>query len=313
MNITVLGAGAMGCVFGGRLAEAGHRVELVDVRAVQIDAIRRDGLTIEADDGVRTVRLAARLADAAPSGPAELVLLFTKAHHSAVALAAAAGVLGPDTWVLTLQNGLGVVDHVRERIDPQRIIVGVTTVPSDLVAPGRVRTRGTGTTKIMAVAGGIGDRLREIAAGLHAAGLACEIAEDVWAAIWEKLAFNAALNALTAVTGLTVGQLGAAPDGRWLADTVAGEVVAVAQRKGIAADLASVRATISMAFRDHGDHQPSMLQDVLARRATEIDYVDGAVVREATALGMEVPVTATLWRLVRLLEHSYQPGDRDNV
>jgi 2-dehydropantoate 2-reductase len=302
MNIAVLGAGAMGCLFGGRLAETGHRVVLVDVRAEQVDAINRDGLHIDDAGGARTVRLPARLATDAGGEAVDLVLLFTKAHHSEAALAMAGELLGPDTRVLTLQSGLGVVDMLRMRIDAHRIILGTTTGPSDLVAPARVRSHGAGTTQIMALAGDVHPHVRDVAAALSAAGLPCEVTQDVWVAIWQTLAFNAAMHALTAVTRRTVGQLGASLDGRWLADAVAQEVIAVAQRKGIAADLASARATIAMAFRDHGDHLPSMLQDVLARRATEIDHLNGAVVREAEALGVAVPVTATLWRLVRMLE-----------
>jgi 2-dehydropantoate 2-reductase len=304
MNIAILGAGAMGCLFGGRLAESGHRVTLVDIRSDVIDAIGRHGLAIEDSAGTRTVRLPAQLPTARAGGPAELIILFTKAQHSAAAVAAAAasGWLGGDTCVMTLQNGIGVVDELRARVDPQRIAVGTTTVPSDAVAPGRIRTLGAGTTRIMAAAAGGGERMRGIAAALSAAGLVCSITDDVWPAIWEKLAFHVAMNALAAVTRLPVGQIGATPDGRWLADAVVEEVIGVARRKAIAANLDAVRATLAMAFRDHADHQPSMLQDVLAGRTTEIDYLNGAVVREAEALGMAVPVTATLWRLVRMRE-----------
>ena len=303
MNITVLGAGAMGCLFGGRLAEAGHRVTLVDIRSDVVDAIGRNGLVIEDSAGTRTVRLPARRPPTGPDGhgPADLVVLFTKAQHTTAAVAAASSWLGSDTWVMTLQSGIGVVDELRTRIDPQRIIVGTTTVPSDAVAPGRIRSLGAGTTRIMAVAGA-SERVRDIAAALSAAGLVCSVTDDVWPAIWEKLAFHAAMNALAAVTRLPIGQIGATPDGRWLADAVVQEVIGVARRKAIAADLDAVRATLAVAFRDHADHQPSMLQDLLAGRTTEIDYVNGAVVREAEALGMAVPVTAALWRLVRMRE-----------
>jgi len=122
MNITALGAGAMGDLFGGRLAEARHQVVLLDIRAEQVEAIHHDGLRIEDDEGERTVRLPARLANDEPGGPCELVLLLTKAHHSDAALVASTAIFGPDTWVLTLQNGLGVVEHIRERVHPGRIV-----------------------------------------------------------------------------------------------------------------------------------------------------------------------------------------------
>jgi 2-dehydropantoate 2-reductase len=310
MNVTVLGAGAMGCLFGGRLADAGHQVVLVDVRAEQIDPINDRGLILEVDGKTTTARPEARLAtdtgDADAREPTELLLLFTKAFHSEAALAGAGTVIGPDTWILTLQNGIGAVDAIQKYVDARRIVVGTTTLPGDLVGPGRVRSRGGGLTKIMSVEGGVTERLRHLGATLTAAGIECEIVEQIWTTIWEKLAFNAALNALAAVTGLTVGQLGSATDGRELADRVAEEVIAVAHRKGIAAQLAAVREAIAMAFREHVNHKPSMLEDVLAKRRTEIEFINGAVVREAGALGVPVPTTAALAGLVRLLEHGYR-------
>ena len=302
MDITILGAGAMGCLYGARLCRGGHAVVLVDVRQEQVDAINADGLSLEEDGGTVGVRPAARL-PAGVSGPAALVVLFTKAFHSAAALEGARAAIGSDTWILSLQNGLGHVEVIRRHVDDARIVVGTTTFPADLIGPGRVRTHGGGQSKIMAVAGGVTDRLRALAAAFTACDLATQIAEDVFVSIWEKLAFNCAMNALAAVTGFTVGQMGSAPEGRALADRVVVEVVAVARRKGIAADVERVRAVVAMAFREHTHHKPSMLQDLLAHRPTEIDAINGAVVREAAALGMEVPTTATLCDLVRLREH----------
>jgi len=296
----------MGCLYGARLSGGGHRVVLIDVRDEQVDAINARGLTLEDETRVATVRpVARRPADASDS--AELVLLFTKAFHSAGALAGACAVIGPGTWVMTLQNGLGNVEVIRDYIgDDTRIVVGTTTLPADRVGPGRVRTHGGGQTKIMAVAGGVTDRLRAIAAAFTACGLATEVSEDVFTSIWEKLAFNCAMNALAAVTGFTVGEMGRAAEGRAIVDRVATEVVTVARRKGIPADLERVRGVIAMAFREHTDHKPSMLQDLLAGRPTEIDAINGAVVDEAAKLGMAVPgdvlTTATLCELVRLRE-----------
>jgi 2-dehydropantoate 2-reductase len=253
------------------------------------------------------VNVAARL-PADVRDPADLLLLFTKAFQSEEALAGAGGAIGPSTWVLTLQNGLGHVEKIQRYVDPSRIVVGTTTVPGDTVGLGHVRTRGSGLTKIMSVQGGTTDELRAVAEALTRAGLPCEVSERVWVSIWEKLAFNAALNSLTAVTRLTVGQVGRAPEGRALAHSIAEEVIAVAQSQGIAAELASVEQQITMAFREHADHKPSMLEDVLAKRPTEIEYINGAVIREAQRMALAVPTTAVLYQLVRLLEHSYEAG-----
>lgn len=299
VDVVILGAGAMGCLFGARLARGGHRVVLIDVRNEQIDAINTGGLTLEADDGTATVRPRACRPEEARD-VAELVIVFTKAFHSAAALAAARAVVGPDTWILSLQNGLGHVEVMRAHADETRIVVGTTTFPADLIGLGRVRTHGAGQIRIMAVAGGVSDRLRDLAAAFNACRLDTEIEPEVFVSIWEKLAFNCAMNALAAVTGLTVGGMGSAAEGRAIVDRVVSEVVSVARRKGIPAELARVRDVVAMAFREHGDHKPSMLQDLLAGRPTEIDFINGAVVREAAALGMSVPTTETLFDLVRL-------------
>jgi 2-dehydropantoate 2-reductase len=130
------------------------------------------------------------------------------------------------------------------------------------------------------------------------------VSREVFTAIWEKLAFNAALNSLTAVTGLTVGGVATTTEGRELAHSIAKEVVMVANRKGIAASETAVLATVDSALRDHGDHLPSMLQDIRAGRKTEIEAINGAVVREAALLGIAVPTTLSLYRLVRMQEQN---------
>lgn len=301
MDIAVLGAGAMGCYFGARLFESGHRVELVDVAPERVHAIRRAGLRVEDDEGERTVPIPARF-PGGPARPAELVILFTKAFQGSAALAAARELLGPGTWVLTLQNGLGNLEAVAAHQDAARIVVGTTTIPGDLLGPSQVRSQGRGMTRILSASGAVTERLEALARALSLAGLPCEIATDVWARIWEKVALNAALNTLAAVTGLTVGQLGGEPEMRLLAERVAREVTKVARARGIAADLEVVRRALAEAYREHADHRPPMLQDLEAGRRTEVGQINGAVVREAERLGVAVPLTAMLHDLVRVLE-----------
>ena len=303
MDIVILGSGAMGCLFGGRLTEAGHRVVLVDRWREHLDAINRNGLFLETREGSRSINIPARTVEQLDAPP-ELLVVFTKSIHTVQALDSARHLLGKETWVLTLQNGLGNVEAIEAFVPRSRIIVGMTTWPSDLLGPGRVRSLGEGHTRILAADGRVTPPLEHISHCLAQAGLACEISTEVFAAIWEKLAFNAALNCLTAVTGLPVGGVGATTEGRELAYAIAREVVAVAHRKGIGASEATVIATIEDAFRDHGDHLPSMLQDIQAGRKTEIEAISGAVIREAHVLGMAVPTTLSLYRLVRMLEQT---------
>ena len=291
----------MGCLFGGLLSEAGHDVTLVDVAAAQIDAINANGLLLERDGEVHRIRVAAaRAADVAVAP--DLIIIFTKTLHSEAALESARGFIGGETVLLSLQNGLGNEDIMARYVPPARIVQGVTTFPADLVAPGHVRSLGVGHTLIMSLDGEVTPRVEEIRRALDDAALHCEISPGVMVAIWEKVAFNSALNALTAVTGFRIGGIADSPAATDLARRVAGEVVEVANRKGIRARKEVVLATMAEALAEHREHQPSMLQDMIARRPTEVGSLNGAVVREAKAVGLEVPFTEALYLLVRTLE-----------
>jgi 2-dehydropantoate 2-reductase len=304
MDIVILGAGAMGCLFGGRLAEAGHQVVLVDVWPEHLETINRNGLTLETDAGIRNISVSGCRVDQVDRPP-ELLVLFTKSIHTHQALESAQHLLGLNTWVLTLQNGLGNVEAVETFVPRSRIAVGTTTWPSDLIGPGSVRSHGEGNTRLLAADARVTPDLERISSALDQAGLNCMISREVFTTIWEKLAFNAALNSLTAVTGLSVGGVAAATEGRELAHTIAAEVVMVANRKGVQASETAVLATIDSALRDHGNHLPSMLQDIRAGRKTEIEAINGAVVREASLLGIAVPTTLSMYRLVKILEQQH--------
>ncbi|KVN38974.1 2-dehydropantoate 2-reductase [Burkholderia pyrrocinia] len=306
MKIAILGAGAMGSLFGGLLAEAGEAVTLIDVDDAHLDAIRRDGLRIENDRGDRRVpALRAVRPDAAALAhgePFDLLIVFTKSLHTRAALGGVRTLLTPHTSVLTLQNGLGNVETLREFVPIERILVGVTTWPADVAGPGHVRSHGDGAIRMMSADGTARPGASAAADALSRAGLACTLDEDVWAAIWEKVAFNAALNTLCAVTGCTVDQLGARDDGPRLALAIAAETAAVARAKGIAVDAARIAAKVRHAIDAHRGHRPSMLQDVLAGRRTEIESINGAVVAAARETGVAVPHTDTLLGLVRLID-----------
>ncbi|MBR8655132.1 2-dehydropantoate 2-reductase [Achromobacter sp. Marseille-Q0513] len=302
MNIAILGAGAMGSLFGGLLAEAGQRVVLLDIDDAHLAAIRDAGLRLDTDAGSRHVsRLAACRPEQASEAP-DLLIVFTKTLHTGQALAAVERLLAPHTLVLTLQNGLGNVEAVGRHVRQERILVGMTTWPADLCGPGHVRSHGQGLVRLMPLVIQQQQAAARVAEVLNLAALQCEVDAQAWVAIWEKVAFNAALNSLCAVTGCTVGQLNAAPEGMALARAVVAEVVATARSAGVAADAAHCMASVAHALAHHAGHKPSMLQDVLAGRRTEIAAINGAVVAQARRAGIAVPNTEMLLGLVRLVE-----------
>ena len=301
LNIMVIGAGAMGSLFGGRLALAGHNVTLIEVWQEHIDAINSQGLTLDLVGETYVAHcVAARPEDF--TGPIDFAILFTKSYQSRAALAAVGQAIQADTPMLTLQNGLGNVETIAEWLAHDQIIAGTTTFPSVLEGPGKIASPGAGKTRIMTASGRRTQSLERIASTLDQAGLHCEIDENVEATIWEKIAFNAALNTLTTVARAPVKVIADSDHGRDLAGKVVEEVLSVARAQGIPVNGAAVAASVEMALRDHREHKPSMLQDLLAGRRTEIDSINGAVVRQAAQLNITVPVTETLWRLVKLIE-----------
>lgn len=302
MNISILGAGAMGSLFGGLLAESGQQVTLLDINDRHLEAIRRQGLRLETDSGDRRVGRLSACRPEQVTGQPDLLLVFTKAQHTEQALRGIAGHIGEHSLVLTLQNGLGNAEALCRHIAPQRVLIGMTTWPADMAGPGHVRSHGQGVVRILALQGGEREDCAAVAAVLEAAGLDCTVDPHVWTAIWEKVAFNAALNSLCAVTGCTVGQLDGAPQGQALARAIVLEVLGVAQAMGVTTDAQHCLDTVAYAIAHHRTHRPSMLQDVLAGRPTEIGAINGEVLARARQAGLAVPHTETLLGLLRLIE-----------
>jgi 2-dehydropantoate 2-reductase len=300
VTIAVLGAGAMGSYFGGRLALHGAPVVLIDVDAAKLAAIARDGLRIEDDHGDHRVALRTALA-AELREPVELVIVFTKGMHTEAAIDSVRHLIDDETWALTLQNGLGNPETIAAVVPRERVAIGMTDVPADLAGLAHVRSHGRGTIRLWSMDGEDSAALRAIETLLSGAGFDCAGTREIATDIWEKAAFNAALNALAAIVRRPVGGLDN-EHGRGVAVAVVDEAVAAAAASGVAVERPRILAKIEFALAHHRGHQPSMLQDVLAGRPTEIDFINGAIVRAAASAGLAAPVNQTLVRLVRLLE-----------
>lgn len=304
MKIAILGAGAMGSLFGGLLAEADQHVTLLDINDAHLQAITTDGLRLETDADDRHVRNLQALRPGDAADMPDLLIVFTKAMHTRAALASVHHLIGESTHVLTLQNGLGNVEALASVVPSERIFVGVTTWPADLAGPGHVHSHGAGVIRLMTADGAQRPMLTRVVDVLSGAGLNCQADANVWGAVWEKVAFNAALNPLCTVLNLPVDALSAVEDGPALALSIVDEVLAVARASGINVDATKVSDNVRHAIVAHRGHKPSMLQDVLAGRPTEIESINGAVVAAARRHGVPVPHTETLMQLVRLVQAS---------
>lgn len=301
MKVLILGAGAMGCLYGAALHRAGCEVVFVDVNQSHIDAINARGLELETRAGVEHLPIPARRPEEIPE-PVDLVVVFTKTFHTEAALAGIAQAIGPQTWLLSLQNGLGNDRRLAAHAAEERVLVGASSLPSDLVGLGRVRSHGEGGSKLFPAFGGDPAFARQVCELLSQGGLPAELEPNIHVAIWSKAIFNATMNPLCALTRRTPGFLGANPESRAMITAAVDEGVAVANACGIAVAAQPIHDLTEVSMTDHANHEASMLQDVKAGRRTEVDAINGAIVEAGREAGVAAPVLETLWRLVKLEE-----------
>jgi 2-dehydropantoate 2-reductase len=301
MKIAVLGAGAMGSLYGAMLAGAGEEVWLVNVWKEHVEEINRHGLTVWIGDEKRLVRVPATT-DPASVGPADLVLVFVKAYATEQAMRGALSLVGENTAVLTLQNGVGNVEQLCSVVGEGRVLAGSSTFGANLAGPGCVRMAGKGETTLGELNGEVTERLGKIAAAFERAGLSPVISDNIQGVLWTKLLVNAGINPLTAICRVNNGRLLEIPELAALLERAVGEAQAVAEKKGIRLTVADPVAHVKKVARATADNVSSMRQDVERGRRTEIDVICGAVVREGAEAGVPTPVNETLALLVRALE-----------
>ncbi len=298
-SVAIIGAGAMGCLFAARMAGAGARVTLVDVDRARLSAIASDGVTLTDDSGVRTFPIGAALA--AEVAPVDLVVLFTKGLHSQAAIKSVAHLAAAKPVALTLQNGIGNAELLVAGFGADQVLLGTAHVPADLTGPSAVTTHGFGALDL----GGFNAKAHQHAGAvadlLGRAGFKTNVADDVQAAVWEKVAFNAALNAMAMICETPNAGMDNEP-GRRIALNVVDETVAVAAACKIRIDRDKIAKSIDAALREHAKHKASMLQDREHGRVTEIDMINGAIAREGKRLGVPTPVCDTLTDLVKVIE-----------
>jgi len=303
MKIAVVGAGAMGSLFGGLLAESGADVWLLDIWVEHVKAVNENGLNIEREGKFRSVSVKATT-DPNRIGISDIVIIFVKSTNTRQAAKTAKFLMDDSSLILTLQNGMGNADTIAEVIEPARIIAGTTSHGATMLGPGSIRHAGIGPTTIGMWADDGKDKVLYIAKFLTEAGIKTEAVDDIQSVIWNKLLVNVGINAITALTGIKNGQLLDLSATQDISRAAVEEAIELARAQGIMIREDAVEHVFEIA-KATSPNRSSMGQDVDNKRLTEIEAINGFVVREAFKIGLNVPINKTLTALIETLQAHY--------
>jgi 2-dehydropantoate 2-reductase len=303
MKIAIVGTGAMGSVYAGLLASAGHEVWAIDAWREHVQAMRDKGLRLEGISGDRTVRVQATT-DAKDAGSCDLVILATKAMHVAPAASSIKDhLLKAETPVLSIQNGLGGPDTAASILGRERVMVGVVGgFGASMRGPGHAHHNGMELVRLGELEGPVTARLKQVESVWKGAGFKVRVFDDIDQLVWEKLLCNCAYSGPCAIAECTIGEVMADPDLSKVSAACAAEGFAVAKRKNIKLGFDDPVAYV----RDFGSKipnaRPSVLLDLMAKRKSEIDVINGSIPRVGAEVGVAAPVNETLTALVRAKE-----------
>ena len=306
MKVVIVGSGAMGCRFGAHFQKGGADVILYDVWQEHVDAINSKGLKItDAFSGVEYIQIPA-VSKFDGIGIVDAIVVLTKTSQTESAINEAMPVIGENTAVMSVQNGIGSFDIIEEMIGKDRMIIGCTLTATTMTGPGEIRIDSPPHSDIQALGATAAGKIDEIRDALEKGGMEIGVSENVFKEIWQKLSFNAAMNPITGITRLVVGRTNEL--GEETAQWISEEVAQVAEAEGVPVD----REFALNIFRyatggPEADmtHLTSMLQDVVKERKTEADAICGAVIKRAKKHGIPVPHLETVYNLIRIIEANY--------
>lgn len=305
MKIAIVGAGAMGCLYGAKLsAVPENEVYLIDVWKEHIDHINEHGILMEENGEFIQYNKGKGICDAEQAGSCDLAIIFVKSTLTREAVKANQAVFGPETVALTLQNGLGNIDLIRAEIGDCNVIAGTTAHGATMLGPGRMRHAGSGKTIIGEPDGKHSSRIEKIAAALNEAGLDTDVSDNVLGLVWDKLLVNVGINALTGITKLHNGELRNYPELEDMLEAAVLEAQSVAMAKGIHLSYDDPVQHTKDICAATAKNKSSMLQDILNHKQTEIDMINGAIVREGISLGIAAPVNKVLTNLITFIQRS---------
>ncbi len=303
-----MGAGAMGGLFGGMLTRAGQDVWLIDNHKERAEKTNREGLIIESNRPLQprepkqdVIRMKATT-EPRGVGHCDLVILFVKAYDTEEATRNSLPLTGSRTVWLTLQNGLGNIEKISKIVGEARVVGGITYQGATVLEIGRIRHAGFGKTVIGEIDSKESERIRYISDIFNQAGIDTEISDNIEGVLWGKLLINAVINPLTAITGLKNGELLESLVLRETMRLIVEEAVRVPVKKGIRLPYQKIFEKVEEQCQASRDNISSMLQDILRKKRTEVDFINGAIVSEGEKIGIATPVNKTFWNLVKFLE-----------
>ena len=304
MRIVTVGAGALGCLVSACLAKSKEEVWILDKNKERAAHINQHGVNVEGIGGKWHISLKATIEPKEIKGP-DLVIICVKSYHTKEAVKNVLSILEDDTKVLTLQNGMGNVEIISEVVGQEKVIGAVTNMGATLLNIGHVNYAGKGETIIGRMDGKISSQMRTIREIFNKAGLETKVSRDIKGIIWSKLIINVGINALTAITRLPNGRLLEFEGTHKILREAVSEATRIAKRKRIKLIYDDPLAKVEAVCEATACNICSMLQDVLKKKRTEIDFINGVIVRQGQELGIPVPVNSMLVDLVKTIEASY--------
>lgn len=304
MRIVIVGPGAMGCLFAAFLSKSGEELWLLDKDKERAARVSQQGIIIEGISGnwqvpVRTT------ADVKEIEKADLIIVCVKSYDTKAAIMQARPLVTDNTQVLTLQNGIGNIEIISEVVGMDKVIGGATNQGATLVDTAHIRHAGRGETVIGRMDGKIPVEMRSIREIFNKVGLETRISRDIKSLLWSKLIINVGINALTAITRLNNGRLIEFEGTHRILREAVLEATRIAKRKRIKLIYDDPLAKVEAVCEATAANVSSMLQDVLRRKRTEIDFINGVIVRHAQELGIPASVNSILVDLVKTIEASY--------
>ncbi|MEU2063709.1 2-dehydropantoate 2-reductase [Streptomyces sp. NPDC013455] len=308
MKAAVVGAGGLGGYFGSRLVAAGHDVRFV-ARGAHLEALRKDGLTVRDPDGTVSVTPVDATGDTREAGPCDLVLLAVKTWQLGPAIEALPPLLGPDTAVVTLQNGVEAPEQVAGAVGRAAVLPGVAKVIAQLDGPGRIRHVGGAGSLVVGEWDGTGtERVRRLRAALEDAAVPSPAVTDIWAELWAKFLFVVPFGSLGAAADGGFGELRSRAGTRRLLADAMREVERLAHAAGVALPADIVDTTLDFVDRQPAAGTSSLQRDLLAGTPSELDAWTGSVVRLGARHGVPTPIHSLLYEVLGVREDRAAAG-----